>query len=455
MHMPATQTANALPTLIVGLGVTGLSCVRYLHAQGVPLAVCDSRDVPPGLAELQRDFPDVAVFTGRLDAQAFAAAERIIVSPGVALSEPAIQSAQARGAEIVNDIQLFLQAAKAPVIAITGSNGKSTVTTLVGLMAQAAGRRVAVGGNLGVPALDLLQDAVELYVLELSSFQLELLDTLGAQTAVVLNLSPDHMDRYSSYADYAAAKARVYRQVQVPVVNRDDAAAMALLDPSLAGRAIGFTLHEPAAEDFGIRNIDGHDWLCQGQQSLLAVSALQLVGRYNQANVLAAIALGYAVGLTLPEMLQAAQRFTGLPHRMQYVGMHDGVRWYNDSKGTNVGAVVSALRGLDQHNASRTVLIAGGDAKGASFTELAAVAPHYMRALVLIGRDAACIAAAMPNSVPRILADSMADAVAKAAVVAKPGDRVLLSPACASFDMFSNYIERGEVFMAEVGRLLQ
>jgi len=455
MHLPATQTAHALPTLVVGLGVTGLSCVRYLHAQGVPLAVCDSRDVPPGLAELQRDFPDVAVFPGRFDAQAFAAAERIILSPGVALREPLIQAALARGAEVVNDINLFLRAAQAPVIAITGSNGKSTVTTLVGLMAQAAGKRVATGGNLGLPALDLLRDDIELYVLELSSFQLELIDDLGAQTAVVLNLSPDHMDRYSSYADYAAAKARVYAQVQVPVVNRDDAAAMALLDKALAARAIGFTLHEPAADDFGIRSLEGRDWLCQGQQALLPVSALQLAGRHNQANVLAALALGHAAGLPMPEMLQAAQRFTGLPHRTQYVGMHQGVRWYNDSKGTNVGAVVSALQGLDQQDDSRTVLIAGGDCKGASFVELTAVAPQYVRALVLIGRDAPVIAAAMPEQVPMIFAVSMAEAVSKAAIAAQPGDRVLLSPACASFDMFNNYIERGEVFMAEVGRLLQ
>lgn len=454
--MTAAQTANALPTLVVGLGVTGLSCVRYLHAQGVPLAVCDSRDVPPGLAELQRDFPDVALFAGRFDPQAFAAAARLVVSPGVSLSEPTIQAAVARGVELVNDIQLFLQAAHAPVVAITGSNGKSTVTTLVGQMAQAAGRRVATGGNLGMPALALLQDDVELYVLELSSFQLELVKHPAAQTAVVLNLSPDHMDRYASYADYVAAKANVYAGVEVPVVNRDDAASMALVDQEQAKRAIGFTLQEPQPGDFGLRRINDVVHLCHGDTALMPASALQVAGKHNQANVLAALALGHAAGLPMGAMLQAAQRFTGLPHRTQYLGMRDGVRWYNDSKGTNVGATVSALQGLDQQDASRTVLIAGGDCKNAAFAELAAVAPAYLRALVLIGRDAPVIAASMPTDIfPVVFADSMADAVNKSAALAQSGDRVLLSPACASFDMFANYVERGEVFMAEVKRWLQ
>jgi UDP-N-acetylmuramoylalanine--D-glutamate ligase len=451
--MAKTEDKMEAPrTLVVGLGVTGLSCVRYLHARGVSVEACDSRDIPPGLAQLKSDYPEVVVATGAFDAEQFARAERLIVSPGVPLAEAVIQEAMEAGVEVIGDIELFIREAKAPIIAITGSNGKSTVTTLLGEMAKAAGKGVAVGGNLGTPVLDLLDDTAELYVLELSSFQLELVHSLRAEAAVVLNLSADHMDRYGSYADYVAAKAVVYTNAKNAIVNRDDADAAAL-----AGEAetIGFTTAEPSGSDFGLRSINGESWLCQGVEALLPASELLVVGQHNVANVLAALALGHAAGLSMQAMLDAAREFPGLPHRTQFVAEKNGVSWYNDSKGTNVGAVVSALQGLDRNDASRTVLIAGGDCKGASFNELAEVAPAYLRALVLIGRDAQLIADALPAQVNIQYAGDMAGAVAAASAVALAGDRVLLSPACASFDMYKNYIERGEVFMAEVGRLLQ
>lgn len=446
------DTFSAPQTLVVGLGVTGLSCVRFLVQQGVPVAVCDSRDIPPGLAELQQEHPDIALFIGGFDASAFAAAERLVVSPGVSLQEPVILDAIHRGVEVTGDVDLFLQAAKAPVIAITGSNGKSTVTTLVGEMARAAGVRVGVGGNLGTPVLDLLNDENALYVLELSSFQLELIHHLEAEAAVVLNLSEDHMDRYESYADYVAAKAVIYQNARHLIVNRDDVCAA-----SLAGHqaVTGFSLAQPQQGDFGLCQINGAEWLCHGEEPLMLTIDLLIAGRHNIANVLAALALGNAAGLPMTAMLAAARSFTGLAHRTQYLGEKNGVRWYNDSKGTNVGAVISALKGLDQDDFSRTVLIAGGDCKGADFSDLATQAPAYLRALILIGRDAPAIAAVMRGRTEINFAQNMRDAVDQAAAAAQPGDRVLLSPACASYDMFKNYIERGEVFMAEVGRLLK
>ena len=310
---------------------------------------------------------------------------------------------------------------------------------------------MAVGGNLGTPVLDLLDPAVELYVLELSSFQLELVHRLKAAVAVVLNISADHMDRYDSLADYAAAKATVYRNAAVSVVNLDDKLAASL---AAAGPRITFTLDMPVGSGYGICGIGSEKWLCKGDEMLMPVSKLRVAGRHNQANVLAALALGDAAGLKMEAMLEAAGEFAGLEHRAQFVAERDGVRWYNDSKGTNVGACVAALDGLQPDDNSRTVLIAGGDCKGADFSELEDALSRYVRAVVLIGRDAPMIAAAVDDIVPAVRAADMDDAVRKAASLALTGDRVLLSPACASFDMFDNYQHRGDVFMESVRRLL-
>ncbi len=441
----------AAKTLIVGLGVTGLSCARFLAGRGVQVAVADSRDEPQGLEALNAEYPDIAVFLGPFDDRLFDSAERLVVSPGVPVGTPQIDAARRRGVPVVGDIELFVQAAQAPIVAITGSNGKSTVTTLLGEMAKACGIQVAVGGNLGTPALDLLDDAVELYVLELSSFQLETTHSLQAAVATVLNVSPDHMDRYADTAAYAAAKARALRGAGVGVYNADDplVAAMGGSDD-----AWYFTLGESQDDKrFGVCPIGDGRYLCRNEQPLLAVDELKIPGRHNIANALAALAMGTALGFDLARMLDVLRAFRGLPHRTEFVAESKGVRWYNDSKGTNVGASVAALQGLDHGDDTRTVLIAGGDCKGADFTALTSVLGACARGVVLIGRDADLVAAAVPADVPSVHAGDMDEAVARAAELARPGDRVLLSPACASFDMYSGYAQRGDRFMQAVRRL--
>ena len=444
------QQMAAPMTLIVGLGSTGLSCVRFLAGRGIRLAVIDSRDHPPGLQQLRDEYPDVALFTGSFDADVFAAAERLVVSPGVSLKEPVIQQAISRGVEVIGDVELFLREVDVPVVAITGSNGKSTVTTLLGEMAKTAGVRAGVGGNLGMPVLNLLDEENELYILELSSFQLETIHSLRARCAVILNLSADHLDRYDSYEEYVLAKAVIYHNTEIAIVNLDDPAAMQLAENT---RSISFCMRTPQPDQYGICDVDAVQWLCRGEELLLQTAAIPVPGKHNQANALAALALGEAVGLPMDAMLRAIRGFRGLSHRTWFVAEINHVRWYNDSKGTNVGASIAALEGLDMANESRSILIAGGDCKGADFSQFAALLPAYVRALVLIGRDAPLIDKAVSGAVPGVNAVDMNDAVRLAADLARPGDRVLLSPACASFDMYENYMQRGEAFMEAVGRL--
>ena len=442
-------------TLIVGLGETGLSCARFLAGRGVATAITDSRASPPGLERLRQELPDMALFLERFDPAVFEAAERLVVSPGVSVQEPLIQAAIERGVPVLGDIELFVKAARAPVVAITGSNGKSTVTSLLGEMARRSGIRVRVGGNLGRPALDLLDDAAELYLLELSSFQLETTRSLAARASVVLNLSPDHLDRYPDMEAYVAAKARVYQGAALGVYNRDDPRVMALLGDT--GDALFFGTGEPADErSFGQCQHAGEAWLCRGDRPLVPVSELLLPGRHNIANALAALALGHGLGLSESAMREALGSFPGLPHRTQFVAEHRGVRWYNDSKGTNPGATLAALQGLhDPRSEARTVLIAGGDAKGADFSVLGETVENTVRSLILMGADAPLLARALAGRVPMLEASDMRQAVALAAGQARPGDRVLLSPACASFDRYRNYEQRGEDFMAMVREWIQ
>jgi len=436
-------------TLIVGLGKTGLSCARFLARQGITLAVADSRERPPGLEALQQELLDAAVFLGSFEPAIFEAAERLVVSPGVPLSEPLVRLAQARGVPVVGDVELFAAQARAPVAAITGSNGKSTVTSLLGQMARQAGLRTAVGGNLGEPVLDLLDDAADLYVLELSSFQLETTRSLAPRVATVLNVSADHLDRYDSVEAYSLAKAGIFNRAAAAVLNRDDPRVLAM-NPG-PGDVIHFTLGEPAEGEFGLCRPDGEPWLCRGAEPLLAASDLRIQGRHNLANALAALAIGTALGLEMAPMLEALRCFAGLPHRTQLVAEHQGVRWYNDSKGTNPGASIAAMEGLaDPSGEPRILLIAGGDAKGADFSELGPVVARTCRAVILIGRDARLLEAQLVGTRPFWHAKSLEAAVGLAADQARPGDLVLLSPACASFDMFRNYEHRGEVFAQAV-----
>ena len=437
--------------VVVGLGKSGLSLVRFLARQGEPFAVADSRENPPELAALQRDYPQVAVHCGPLSVELLAAAQVLYVSPGLALSTPAIQAAIAKGVSISGDIDVFAQHARAPIVAITGSNAKSTVTTLVGQMFAAAGLTVAVGGNLGVPALDLLDDAVDVYVLELSSFQLETTSHLQARVAVCLNISEDHMDRYADLKGYIAAKQRVFNHAHTVVINRDDAASQ---PPHTDAKVIGFGLSVPSAGEFGLREHNAQTYLAYGDQLLLPVNQLKIRGRHNQANALAALAIGTAMNLPMAPMLAALQAFAGLEHRCQWLRTVQGVQWYNDSKATNVGAALAAIEGLGAGDSGKLVLIAGGDGKGADFSSLKAPVAQYCRAVVVLGRDAQRVADALAGIVQIEQVTTLQEAVLKAAQLAESGDSVLLAPACASLDMFKNFEERGELFAQAVGRLL-
>ena len=437
--------------IVVGLGKSGMSVVRFLAQQGVSFAVADTRENPPELATLNRDYPQVEVRCGELDVDFLCRADELYVSPGLALATPALQAAAARGVKLSGDIDLFARNAKAPIVAISGSNAKSTVTTLVGEMAAAAGKRVAVGGNLGTPALDLLNDDIELYVMELSSFQLETTNQLGAEVATVLNVSEDHMDRYSGLPAYHLAKHRIFRGAKQVVVNRQDALTRPLMSEGLPCWTFG--LSAPDFKAFGLREENGEKYLAFEFQSLMPVRELKVRGAHNQANALAALALGHAVGLPFDAMLSSLRNFTGLEHRCQWVRELDGVSYYNDSKATNVGAALAAIDGLGADMDGKLVLIAGGDGKGADFSGLRDSVAKHCRAVVLMGRDADLIAAAVGDGVPRVRADSLDDAIVQSRELAQSGDAVLLSPACASFDMFKNYEERGQLFARAVEAL--
>jgi UDP-N-acetylmuramoylalanine--D-glutamate ligase len=431
--------------LVVGLGQTGLSVAQYLAAKGLNFKVADSRIDPPGKEALSTLGVQVQTEFGEFTPEFFAEADCLVVSPGIAISTPIIKAAAKRGAEVIGDIELFVQEAKAPIIAITGSNGKSTVTTLVGLMAEAAGWTAYAGGNLGTPALDFLNQPVpDVYVMELSSFQLETTQSLKAKAATVLNVSEDHMDRYDSYADYAAAKQVVYQGCDVAVFNRDDALVMAM---PYEGQRVTFGLDAPQSpHDYGIKVLDHVSWLAKGDQLLMPTTQMKLPGLHNAANALASLALGEALGLPLDAMLKAIREFKGLSHRTQWVRELKGITYYDDSKGTNVGATLAALAGMP----NKTVLIAGGQGKGADFSHLGEVLERKARALILMGEDRLKIAAVAEGRCPYVFVTSMTEAVQQAAKLAQAGDNVLLSPACASFDMFKNYGHRGDMFVQAV-----
>lgn len=438
-----TKQVNDKRVLVVGLGLSGLSSARWLARRGFAVTVVDSRAQPPGLGALQAELPGVSVHTGSFDAALFRDPGLLVVSPGVSLQEPVIAAARARGIEAVGDVELFARECRAPVVAITGSNGKSTVTSLVGAMCKEAGMDTAVGGNIGVPVLDLLRSPEpEVYVLELSSFQLETTASLNARAATVLNITADHMDRYATLDDYSAAKARIFRGDGVLVLNADDPAVLAM---GLSGRSqVRFGENPPASDsDYGLVTHGGETWLARGQRLLMPASSVPLPGRHNILNVLAAMALAETLHVPLDAMKRAVAKFKGLAHRTELVLERNGVRWINDSKGTNVGATVAALSGMD----APVILIAGGEGKGADFDTLRAPVKEYARAVVLIGRDAAPIEKALGGVVPVVHAQDMQAAVHAARRLAQPGDVVLLSPACASFDMFRNYEHRGQVFV--------
>jgi UDP-N-acetylmuramoylalanine--D-glutamate ligase len=443
-HKPSTA-------VIVGLGRTGLSCARYLRSRGWRIAVTDTRSEPPQLEALLALDPQIPVRLGGLDASLLDDAVCVVASPGVPLSNPFFAEARARGLMIVGDIELFALAVDAPVVGITGTNGKSTVTTLIGRMAERAGLAVRVGGNLGEPALELLLAAQsevappQLYVLELSSFQLEATVSLDLKAATVLNVSPDHLDRYASLQDYAAAKARIFARCDTAVVNLDDPLVMAM--PRAGQRTLSFSLRASIGADYAVVAQSANDWwLTRHGEPLLALAAMKIKGLHNAANALAALALGEALGLPLQTMLTELASFPGLPHRSQWVADVSGVTYIDDSKGTNVGATLAAVGGME----GPLVMIAGGDGKHQDFGPLRAGFAGKVRHTVLIGRDAPALERVLAGVCSTQRCDSLEEAVRAAARAAHPGDTVLLSPACASLDMFKDYAQRGAVFAAAV-----
>jgi len=451
--------ASSNLTAVVGIGATGLAVARYLAGRGERFIMVDTREQPPGLDALVAEFPNTPVELGSLNPETLLSVARIVVSPGLPLAHPVLRQVAARGIAVTGDIQLFADAAQAPIIAITGSNGKSTVTTLVGEMALEAGRNAGIGGNLGTPALDLLAAERDIYVVELSSFQLELVTRLGAEVATVLNISPDHMDRYPDLQHYHQAKHRIFTGVRQVVVNREDALTRPLVPDSVVQWSFG--LDRPDFRGFGLIEHQGETCLALAFEPLLPIADVRIKGRHNIANALAALALGHAAGLPMAAMLAALRRFPGLPHRCQTVaqtsitdagGRTGTVTWIDDSKATNIGATIAAIEGF-AGSAANLILIAGGQGKGQEFAPLAEAVAGRVRLVILIGEDAPLIDAALKSSVDSVYATTMAGAVSAAASAANAGDLVLLSPACASFDMFAGYADRGRRFAAAVEAL--
>lgn len=444
--------------LILGLGETGLSLARWLNAQGAKLRVADSRNEPPGIATLRSELPQAELHCGAFKDELLQGIDRIAISPGVPLAEPLVRRAIARGIPVEGDVELLAQQLASndyrrntKVIAITGANGKTTVTSMVGAMCSAAGLDAQVAGNISPAVLDALRGRdrqPQVWVLELSSFQLETTYTLAADAAVVLNVTEDHLDRYDGMDSYAAAKARIFQGNGVQVLNRDDERSAAM---KIKGRRqLSFGLNPPSTDsDWGITREGVTTWLMQGAQKIMRADELQVSGLHNVANALAALALCRALNLPLTPLVNALRMFKGLPHRVEKVAEVNGVTYYDDSKGTNVGATEAALKGLGKP----AVVILGGDGKGQDFSPLKDAVAQHARAVVLIGRDALLIEQAIAGcGKPVLKARDMDDAVRISTTYARAGDAVLMSPACASFDMYRNYLHRAEVFIAAVKR---
>jgi len=432
--------------IVVGLGVSGTACVDYLLQQGLPVQACDTRDEPPGLKALLARWPQLMVTLGELNLETLQQADVLVVSPGLSLKTPLFERLREAGVRIIGEIELFAEALahdpqqqSAYLIGVTGSNGKSTVTTLLGEMAEHNGIKVAVGGNLGTPALQLLQQQADCYVLELSSFQLESCPSLCADIGIVLNLSADHMDRYDSLDDYRATKQRLQQQSKRVVADRSETA----LWP--AGEVIGYDLSRPQNPDeFGLGSHHGEAWLMHGERPCLALKRMKLASRSQIRNALAALSIGQAAGWTLAAMLAAIEGFSGLPHRAEWLGEAAGISWINDSKGTNPGATAAALDGLLQS----VLLIAGGQSKAADMGVLRPQLQAQVKRVLLIGEDAELLQQAWQDVVPCEQCGTLERAVLRAAELAVAGEVVMLSPACASFDQFTGFAERGERFTA-------
>jgi len=438
--MSITQALAKKRIAVVGLGLSGLATVRFLLRHGVKPVLMDSRSKPAGLEQIAADKVD-GIYLGELDANRLAKMDMIILSPGLAPTHPAIRFAVAQGAELIGDVELFARVNTKPVVAITGSNGKSTVTMLVEAMLKRSGVKAVAAGNIGLPVLDALQqEDTDVFVLELSSFQLDTTHSLRSVASTILNVSADHLDRYQTMAAYRASKQQVYQHTQLAVYNLDDTATI----PEQAERALGISAADP---DYGVAMHQGQRWLVVDSKPLMPVADMTLFGAHNEFNALVAASLALAAGASRDGIVQALKQFESLPHRCILVADKNGVRWVNDSKATNIGATLAAIAGLRRGVSGKLILIAGGDAKGADVTELKPVLDRDVQQLITLGQDGPAIAALKPHS---IQVKTLQQAVATAAKIAVAGDMVLLSPACASLDMFSSYVERGDQFTAAV-----
>ena len=440
--------------VVAGLGISGVSAVNFLHEKGYRVAVTDSRAVPPGHDQIPTE---VQTSFGQLDQELLLQAEEIVISPGLDPKLPEIQAAIAQGIPVVSEIQILRRATEKPIMAITGSNAKSTVTTLIGLMAQNAGIKVAVGGNLGRPALDLTKDDPDLYILELSSFQLETTSNLNAEVAVVLNISEDHLDRHGDMFAYHTAKHRIFQGVKKVVFNRDDSLTRPLVPDVTPMQSFG--LNAPDLNQYGIlREDNGSIWLARGRERLLNSAEMYIQGTHNVANALACLALGEAINLPMDIMLETLKTFKGLEHRCEFVRELNNVRYYNDSKGTNIGATLAAIDGLGaaiEAKGGKVAIILGGQGKGQDFTALRDSLQKYVKVAVLIGEDCPTIEKAIEGTTTLLHAESLQEAVALSQQNTQANDVVLLSPACASFDMFTGYPQRGQHFVEYVNALNQ
>ena len=452
-----TATVNTKHYLIVGLGLTGLSCARFCQSRGYKFSLCDTRTELPTIDSIRGEFPGVEIALGLPDVETLSQYDELVVSPGINVNTPVFIAAAERGVTISGDVQLFAEHRTQPVIAITGSNGKSTVTTLVADMLNAAGVKAAACGNIGVPVLDLLTHPanIDVYVAELSSFQLETTRNLGAEVAGILNISPDHMDRYAGMADYERAKQRIFQNAKCAVINGDDDHTLPAL--SVPQSSTKFSLRSPASNDFGITYEGDELWLAHGSERLIRASELSVRGMHNVANALAALAFINALkadlNIDLKKCLDGLKNFKGLDHRCQHVALLKGIEYINDSKGTNEGSTVAAIQGLEPVTSGDLWLIAGGESKGQTFAELAAACEKQVAGVYLYGADRSIMQSALPATVVNGVFNTLAEALAAASENAAAGDTVLFSPACASFDQFRNYVHRGEFFRSCVEAL--
>ncbi|TWX66220.1 UDP-N-acetylmuramoyl-L-alanine--D-glutamate ligase [Colwellia sp. C1TZA3] len=448
----ATQLANKR-IVILGIGITGLSCARFLHRHQISFAVNDSRAMPISPGDFKHQFADNTLVLGHWDQTLIAQAEILIVSPGINMAESVIHAAIADNCDVIGDVELFCRLSDTPILAVTGSNGKSTVVSMLNYVGNSLGYRVQLGGNIGLPVLDQIeQEAADFIVLELSSFQLETIKSMQALAATVLNLSDDHLDRHKTLEHYGAIKQSIYKNCSYALYNRDDKATRPN-DCYANSQQLSFGSEPAQNNNFGLAEHQGISHLMLGEQRLCTLAELPLQGIHNALNYLAVLALGKCAGWDLKAMLASLMTFKGLAHRCEVIETNDGIRWINDSKATNVGATLAAIEGLAPTlHANKLILIAGGDGKGADFSPLTQALTQHVDYLITLGKDGRAIAALrLLNQADKTShVDSLVAAVALARTQAKAGDMVLLSPACASLDMFANYVERGVVFIKSV-----